>query len=236
MQLMITNKGPTPLPIGTGEDGGQEGLLPPGLEQAVSRPNVAAFVVGERDDPVGRNKFEALAVDPESPLALEYATDIDQWKGRSDPLAESAEMQVTLAIKNVGYDPVTVTTAEGPTVLEKDSGILVQTLGGCKIEGADGSLPPDANNPDTPDPGDLTGTISSFTAANPTEVTTDLQDQNMVGPGTILLLEALTGDPDAMALLDSQMVTVLSVAPTTLDLDLSAADVTGLTADFSIIP
>lgn len=229
MQLMITNKGPTPLPYGTGEAGGLEGLLPPGLEQAVSRPDIGAFIIGERLDPSGRDKLDALEVDPTSPLALEYGTDIDQWKGRNDPTAETALMHVTLAIKNVGYNAVTVTTGEGTTTLQKDGSILVQTLAGCKVEGGDGTQPPDV-----PDPGDTTGTISSFTADNPTEVTMDQQDQNMLTVGDIITLEALTGDPAVTDIIDGVSTAVMSKDPVTLDLDLSGADVTGLTADFTI--
>jgi hypothetical protein len=314
MQLMLTNKGPTPLPYGTTDDGGQEGLLPPGLEMAVARDEVSVFIVGEQPEPAGRSKLNALAVDPASPLAVEYATDIDQWKGRSDDVAETAVMHVVVAVKNVGHDDVTVTTTEGVTTLAKDDYVLVETIGGAKIEGAAVTPPPpdpdepfdvdvtgftaeldpvmtlsDASNVDNGDtvtltavagdpaamsaidgqsgavygksgstvkmPGidlstfnvdgltatahvvpvpDTTGTITAFTAANPTAATMDAEDEGLLTVGGILTLEALAGDPAAMAVIDGQIVEVLSVAPVTLGIDLSAVDVTGLTADFIV--
>ena len=128
MQLMLTNKGPTPLPIGTGDAGGYEGLLPPGLEIAFARDDVTTLVFGEQPAAAGRSKYGALAVDPGSPLALEYATDIDQWKGRNDDTAETAEMSVVLLVRNVGYADVTITTSEGPQVIRYGEGVLIELV------------------------------------------------------------------------------------------------------------
>ena len=84
-------------------------------------------------------------------------------------------------------------------------------------------------------PADLTGTIHTFTAALATEVTMDAEDTGMLTPGGFIELEALTGDPAAMAAINGLAVEVLSIEPTTLALDLSALDVTGLTADFILV-
>lgn len=83
---------------------------------------------------------------------------------------------------------------------------------------------------DTPGP-DLTGTITSFTAENPTIVTMDGEDTAMVEVSDVLQLEPLTGDPDAMAAIAGSC-SVLSKNPIRLSIDLSAAIVEGLTADF----
>ena len=229
MHVMLTNKGPTPLPIGTPDAGGVEGLLPPGLEIGIANDAVATFIVGEQPAPAGRKKRDALAVDPESPLAIEYGTDIDQWKGRSDDTAETATMHVALLVKNVGYDDVTVTTTEGATTFKKDEGALIETIGGMKVEGV-AAAPPVP--PDPPDPGDVTGTFTSFTAASPTVVTMDAQDDAMLQIGSTMTLEALTGDPAAMTAINGVTATVVSKGPVALDVDLTAVDVTGLTADF----
>jgi hypothetical protein len=318
MHLMLTNKGPTPLPIGTGQAGGYENLLPPGLEIAFAQDEVTTLVFGEQPEAAGRSKFHALQVtevDPESPLAVEYATDIDQWKGRSDETAETAEMTVSLFVKNVGYNDVTVTTTDGPTVLKHSEGVLIETIAGTVTEGEPGAgTPPDTGG--GPEPGvtvsgftatqdptvtvaggeitngdtialtatggdpdaqakingysgvvyeasggsarlsnldltgyivdgltasavitpvaDTSGTITAFTAANPTEASMDAEDEGMLVVGGILTLEAKAGDPAAMAVIDGQIVEVLSKAPVTLGIDLSAVDVTGLTADFVV--
>ncbi len=230
MQLMLTNKGPTPLPIGS-PDGLFEGLLPPGLEIAFARDDITTLVFGEQPEAAGRSKFRALKeVDPESPLAVEYATDIDQWKGRSDDLAETAVMHVAVMVHNVGRSDVTITTSDGDTTFKGGEGGLIETIAGTMLVGtadSGGGTPPDP-----PDPGDVTGTFTSFTAANPTVVTMDSQDDAMLEVGSTMSLEALTGTPEAMALINGVTATVVSKGPVALDIDLSAADVTGLTADF----
>lgn len=87
-------------------------------------------------------------------------------------------------------------------------------------------------DPRTDAPGiDLTGTITSFTAENPTTVTMDAEDTAMLAVGDPLVLEPLTGDPDAIIALGTSC-TVVNVAPIQLDIDLSAVNVDGLTADF----
>ncbi len=312
MHVMLTNKGPTPLPIGSPDAGGFEGLLPPGLEIAIARDDLSILVFGEQPDAASRNKLHALGreVDPESPLAVEYGTDIDQWKGRSDPGAEQAVMAVWLTVKNVGPDPVTVTTTEGATELARDEAVFIETIAGaavtgtvvappvedpnlqitaftaeleptCTITGRKGlenadtvTLTSTAGNPATralidghsgpvyevqdysfrisfldltgqdvaglqasgamTQVVDTTGTILSFTAANPTEATMDSEDQGMLLIGDFLTLEALTGTPEAMEVVNGLMVEVLSLAPVTLGIDLSLVDVTGLSADFVI--
>jgi hypothetical protein len=83
-----------------------------------------------------------------------------------------------------------------------------------------------------PDSSDLTGTITSFTAADPTVVTMDAEDTAALTVGGTITLEALTGDPDTMNYINGLIVEVLSKAPVTLDLDMSAAVVEGLTADY----
>ena len=45
-------------------------------------------------------------------------------------------------------------------------------------------------------------------------------------------MEALTGTTEGMAAVNGVVSAVLTVNPTTLDLDLSAVDTTGLTADY----
>jgi hypothetical protein len=217
------------LPIGS-PDGLFEGLLPPGLEIAFAHDDVTTLVFGEQPEAAGRSKFKALKeVDPDSPLAVEYATDIDQWKGRSDEVAETAEMHVALFVRNVGRDDVTVTTTDGDITFKGGDGGLVETIAGTMLVGA-GTTPPEP--PDPPDPGDVTGTFTAFTAANPTVVTMDAQDDAMLEVGSTMTLEALTGDPDAMAAINGVTATVVSKGPVALDIDLSAVDVTGLTADF----
>jgi hypothetical protein len=89
-------------------------------------------------------------------------------------------------------------------------------------------------DPDAPDPGDTTGTITSFTAASPTEVTMDEQDTNMLSVGDMITLEALTGDPEAVTLIHEQRVQVMGKDPITLGIDLSLSNVTDLTADFTM--
>lgn len=312
MQVLLQNRGTTPLPIGTPDAGGVENLLPPGIEIAIARDDIATLIFGEQPEPAGRNKLDALAIDPASPLAVEYGTDIDQWKGRSDPAAEQAVMDIILFVKNVGPDLVTVTTTDGTTELARGDGVQIETVAGlavtgvvvpppvpdpnlqitaftatmdptCTITGlkgletgntvtlaATGGLPESmalidghsapvynvqdysfqmsmldltgvdvtglqASGAITPPPPDITGTITSFTAANPSEAGMDSEDQAMLMPGTMLVLEALTGDPDAMIAIGNQTVMVVAVDPIVLlDIDLSAVDVTGLTADFTI--
>jgi hypothetical protein len=90
----------------------------------------------------------------------------------------------------------------------------------------------DAGNPTEPPVEDLTGTFTSFTAASPTVVTADAEDTAALTVGTIVTLEALTGTTEGMAAVNGVVSAVLSVEPTTLDLDLSAVDTTGLTADY----
>lgn len=83
---------------------------------------------------------------------------------------------------------------------------------------------------------DLTGTITAFTAANPTVVTMDVEDQGLLITGDVVMLEALTGDPAAMALVNGSAATVMAVVPSVqLGLDLTGANVAGLTADFTLI-
>jgi hypothetical protein len=312
MHLMLTNKGPTPMPIGSPDAGGYEDLLPPGLEIAFARDDIETLIFGEQPEPAGRSKLDALAVDPASPLAVEYGTNIDQWKGRSDVTAEEAEMLFYLFVRNVGRDDVTITTTNGDVTIKGGDGVLIETLSGSKLVGAPGTGPdPDEpghmeatgftaeqdpqvtvddatglNNGNTvalvatggtpeaqaaingksgaiydlllntfrfpnvdltgvdvtgltatatftPDQ-DNTGTISAFTAANPSTVTMDAEDEAMLSVGSLIMLEALAGDPTAMAYINGQTMPVLSKAPVMLDLDLSGADVTGLTADFVV--
>jgi hypothetical protein len=85
-----------------------------------------------------------------------------------------------------------------------------------------------------PPPADYTGTFRGFSAENPTVAFADLEDTDALQPGFILTLMALTGLPDAVAAIDGLTVTVLAVeSPTvTLDLDLSAVDTQGLSADY----
>jgi hypothetical protein len=85
-------------------------------------------------------------------------------------------------------------------------------------------------------PVDVTGTITQFSAAQPSEATMDAEDQGLLAMGGTIFLEALTGDPLAMEAINGQSVLVVSVDPVVLlDLDLSALDVTGLTADFTVL-
>ena len=91
----------------------------------------------------------------------------------------------------------------------------------------------DAGNPVDPNPTpDLTGTFTSFTQDSPTTVTADAEDTAALYVGTIVTLEALTGTTEGMAAVNGVVSAVLTVNPTTLDLDLSAVDTTGLTADY----
>ena len=91
----------------------------------------------------------------------------------------------------------------------------------------------DAGNPVDPDaPPDLTGTFLSFSAESPTVVTADAEDTAALTVGTIVTLEALTGTPEGFAAIDGVVSAVLTVNPTTLDLDLSGVDTAGLTADY----
>lgn len=83
-------------------------------------------------------------------------------------------------------------------------------------------------------PLDTTGTITAFTAALPTEVTMDAEDEALLEVGNTIKLTALTGDPAAMAAIDGNSVPVVSLAPVTLLLDLEGVTVDGLTADFEI--
>jgi hypothetical protein len=318
MHLMLTNKGTTPLPIGTGQQGGYEALLPPGLEIPFAFDEITTLVFGEQPEAASRSKYKALKeVDPESPLALEYATDIDQWKGRSDEIAESAEMQVHLFIRNVGYNDVTVTTSDGPVTIGHGDGAVIWTIAGTITEGEEGAgTPPDTGGGPGPEPevtvsgftadqdptatvaggeitngdtialtatagdpaamakidghsspvynasggtvrisnldltgmdvtgltasavitpvADTSGTITAFTAANPTEATMDAEDQGLLAVGSLLYLEAKAGTPDAMALINGATVEVVTTSPVTLDFDLTGIDVTGLTADFTV--
>jgi hypothetical protein len=103
---------------------------------------------------------------------------------------------------------------------------LAMTAIGTPIDGSE--------NPDPPDPGDTTGTITSFTAANPTEVTMDIQDESMITVGTEMVLEGLTGDPETITLIHGQRVAVLTKDPVTLALDLTGYNVVDLTADFTL--
>jgi hypothetical protein len=315
MHVMLTNKGPTPLPIGSPDAGGFEGLLPPGLDIFLARDDIETLIFGEQPDAAGRSKRSALGreVDPDSPLAVEYGTNIDQWKGRSDPGAETAVMNVVLGIKNVGLSDVTITTTEGDVTYKPGEGGTVETVAGAGLVGAP-YVPPEPPVDDgfahitsftaTLDPTctvvdasmldagdtltltavaglpeatilidghvgtvydlagntfrlsgvdltgvdvtdlaatgavtpvvDTTGTITAFTAADPTEASMDAEDQAMIQVGDFLTLEALAGTPEAMAAINGLMVEVLTVAPTTLGIDLSLVDVTGLTADFVI--
>jgi hypothetical protein len=201
MHLMLTNKGPTPLPIGTGQAGGYENLLPPGLEIAFAQDEVTTLVFGEQPEPVGRSKFHALsatAVDPDSPLAVEYATDIDQWKGRSDDTAETAEMTVSLFVKNVGYNDVTITTTDGPTVLKHSEGVLIETVAGTVTEGEPGAgTPPDTGGGPDPDP---LVQISGFSAEFDAMATT--ADTSLLDAGDTITLTSTAGDAAARAIVD----------------------------------
>ena len=228
MQVMLTNKGPTPLPIGTPDAGGVEGLRTgPGDRNCQRRGGDLHRRRAARSG--GPQQARRAGGGPGVTLAIEYGTDIDQWKGRSDDTAETATMHVALLVKNVGYDDVTVTTTEGATTFKKDEGALIETIGGMKVEGV-AAAPPVP--PDPPDPGDVTGTFTSFTAASPTVVTMDAQDDAMLQIGSTMTLEALTGDPAAMTAINGVTATVVSKGPVALDVDLTAVDVTGLTADF----
>lgn len=91
----------------------------------------------------------------------------------------------------------------------------------------DDGLPIDPN----PTP-DLTGTFLSFTSASPTVVTADAEDTAALEVGTIVTLEALTGTPEGLAAIDGVVSVVISLSPLSLDLDLSAVDTAGLTADY----
>lgn len=102
---------------------------------------------------------------------------------------------------------------------------LAMTAIGTPIEEGGGDVDP-------PDPGDVTGTITSFTDTYPTEVEMDDQDEAMLEVGTEMVLEALTGDPATVTLIHNQRVAVLSKDPVTLELDLTGYDVVDLTADF----
>ena len=82
---------------------------------------------------------------------------------------------------------------------------------------------------------DVSGTITAFTAANPTAATMDAEDSGLLMVGASLMLEALTGDQAAQDAINGQLVDVVSVNPVTLNIDLSAVDVTGLTADFTVV-
>jgi hypothetical protein len=86
---------------------------------------------------------------------------------------------------------------------------------------------------ETPPP-DYSGTFRGFSAASPTVAYADLEDADALRPGYFVTLMALTGLPDGVAAIDGLTVTVLAVeAPTiTLDLDLSAVDTQGLSADY----
>jgi hypothetical protein len=326
MHLMLTNKGPTPLPIGTGQEGGYEGLLPPGLEIPFALDEITTLVFGEQPDAASRDKYRALEdteVDPDSDLAIRYAANIDQWKGRDDPLAETCEMVVSLYVRNVGYNDVTITTTEGPVTIGHNEGVLIVTMSGTVTEGEPGAGEPDPGpgpgpGPDPDDPfdtdvtsftaeldpvltladasnvdngdtisltatggeteamaaidgksggvyeksgntvklagldlssvvvagltatahvtpvPDTSGTINAFSAANPTEVAMDAEDEGLLLIGDTITLEALTGDPAAMAAINGLTVAVLSKTPVTLELDLSAVDVAALTADFTV--
>ena len=90
----------------------------------------------------------------------------------------------------------------------------------------------DAGKPDDACLFDLTGTFTSFTPTNPTTVTADGEDTAALEVGTIVTLEALTGTTEGMAAIAGVVSAVLTVNPTTLDLDLSAVDTDGLTADY----
>ena len=75
-----------------------------------------------------------------------------------------------------------------------------------------------------------TVSFTAFTAANPTVATA--VDASTLANGDTLTLAATAGDPAAMAAIDGQTTTVNSVtgADVALSIDLSAVDVTGLTA------
>jgi hypothetical protein len=312
MHVMLQNRGTTPLPIGSPDAGGLEGLLPPGLEMPFGRDDIETLIFGEQPEPAGRSKLDALAIDPASPVAVEYGTDIDHWKGRSDATAETATMDVVLFVKNVGRADVVVTTSTGDITLTPSAGAVIETVAGLKmvgqpyvppeppvsgdvqITGFTAELDPVATAVDASmlDDGDtvtltaiagtpeamalieghvgtvyslsgntfrismldltgvdvtdlaataavtpvldFTGTITAFTAANPTEVTMDAEDEALLNLGGVITLEALTGDPAAMAAIAGVSATVLTKAPVTLEVDLSAYDVTGLTADFVV--
>ena len=222
MHVMLTNLGPTPLPIGTPDAGGVEGLLPPGLEIAIARDDVTSIVFGEQPIAAGRKKRNALGVDPDSPLAIEYGTNIDQWKGRSDDIAETAEMPVTLMVRNVGWDDVTITTTEGDTTFAPGEGGMVQTMAGTKLASGDGTEPP----PFVP----VTISITDFTATNPANV---LADTTGLVEGDKVRLTATAGNPASMTVVTGSLVTVTGLTPTgftAIGLNLLPNDVTGLTA------
>jgi hypothetical protein len=91
----------------------------------------------------------------------------------------------------------------------------------------------DAGLPVEPSPPDMTGTFTAFSASSPTEAMADGEDTAALMVGGYVTLEALTGTTEAMAAIDGMRVAILTVSPTvTLDLDLSAQDTTGLTADY----
>lgn len=89
--------------------------------------------------------------------------------------------------------------------------------------------------PYVPEPVDLTGTITSFSAGNPSLATMDTEDQAAMTAGSRITLEPLTGTEEAMSYIYGLTVTVLEASPAVvLDLDLSRVDVAGLTADYVI--
>jgi hypothetical protein len=136
-----------------------------------------------------------------------------------------------------GDDPDTPWTEGGP--FDPASMAANADLASNLIEDAQESADEkDGTDPIDPIPPDNTGTVTAFTAADPTEATMDGEDLSMLEVGSTITLEALTGDPDAMAAVNGQTAAVLNFTGTTatLDLDLSSANVTGLTADFVINP
>lgn len=86
--------------------------------------------------------------------------------------------------------------------------------------------------PDMPEEGDRTGTITAFTAQMPTVATMDEEDTNMLEVGDFITLEALSGDPEVVTLIHGQRVEVTGKDPVTLAMDLEGYNVTDLKADF----
>jgi hypothetical protein len=146
---------------------------------------------------------------------LTHNTTIDADKKTRD-LADANANNLPTAITNVNQ---TNALAEA-IAFDPDFADNLRESGGEIPDGFPGTGP------------DLTGTITAFTAENPTEVTTDAEDEGMLTVGGTITLEALTGDQAAMDLINGQIVEVLSVGPITLALDLTGATVEGLTADY----
>jgi hypothetical protein len=141
----------------------------------------------------------------------------------------------TVTLTSTGGNPVTRALIDGHAGMAynlhdydfqiSNLDLTGQDVSGLMASGAIAAQPPD-----------ITGTIVAFSASNPTEAAMDSEDQSMLIVGASLTLEALSGDPDAMAAINGVTASVLQVSPVvTLDIDLSTFDTSGLTADFVIV-